>query len=94
MKSCALVKAPHCLGVSVGDLQLKVQARLSHQHLPLNAHTHPCFDVFGRKVMALLTFSFLVFTFLTFGNGGCTAANNSLHSLETCYLFCTVSCCS
>lgn len=58
MKSRALVKATHCVWVGVGDLQLKVQARLNHQHLPLNSHTHPHFDVFGRKVMALLTFSF------------------------------------
>lgn len=58
MESHALVKATHCLWVGVGDLELKVQARLTHQHLPLNADTHPHFDVFGRKVMALLTFSF------------------------------------
>lgn len=58
MKSRALVRATRCLWVGVGDLQLKVQAGLSHQHLPLSAHTHPCLDVFGSKVMALLTFSF------------------------------------
>lgn len=57
MKSHALVQATHYLWVSVGDAA-ESAGKAEPSASPLNSHTHPRFDVFGRKVMALLTFSF------------------------------------
>lgn len=91
-ESRELVRATHGVCVGSGALRWEICAGLEQQHLPGAAAMHWCWDVVGMRVMVLVTFSFLVFTFLRFGNGGCTAANNFFHSLETCYLFCAVPC--
>lgn len=57
-ESRALVKATYCLCVGIGICNRNATLGCSISIYLCGADTHPRFDVFGRRVMALVTFPF------------------------------------